>query len=91
MLAHPEYRQDIDRGFEEEWQGRPDTRGLKSAVGRFFNILFLCCVLSWTSTKLPDIDSTCLESAVRERGADVETVEAVGQEKQKNDLFKKRI
>ena len=35
------------------------------------------------------MDWTYLESAVGKRRADVETVKAVGQEKQGNDLFKK--
>ena len=33
VWVHPEDRQDIDRWFEQQWEGRPESRGLKSAVG----------------------------------------------------------
>ena len=38
-----------------------------------------------------DIDWTSLEGAVRERGTDVEAVEAVGQENQEKALFYKPL
>ena len=31
--AHPEDGQDVDRWFEDQWKGRPETGGLEGAVG----------------------------------------------------------
>ena len=47
-LGHPEDRRDVDGWFEDHWEGRPESRGL--------------------------------ESAVREGGADVESIDALGKE-----------
>jgi len=32
LRGNPEDRQDIDRWFEQQWEGRPESRGLKGAV-----------------------------------------------------------
>ena len=32
VRAHPEDRQDVDGRLEEQWEGRPEPRGLKGAV-----------------------------------------------------------
>jgi len=33
LRGHPEDGQDVDRWFEDQWKGRPETGGLEGAVG----------------------------------------------------------
>ena len=33
VKVHPEDGQDVDRWFEDQWEGRPETGGLEGAVG----------------------------------------------------------